>query len=96
MVQPSQPRQPRPSHWRRPEEGFIKINCDAAWTSTSGQCGLKLIARDHEGSICGGAPFQTQGASVEELEAKTVFERVKLAFLKKWSKVIFESDAKLS
>lgn len=51
-IRPIATPQPRPMsqasarQWRRSEEGIIKINCDAAWISTSGRGGGRVHCKE--------------------------------------------------
>lgn len=40
--------------WSAPDVGCIKLNCDTSWEEATGRGGLGVIARDHDGRICGG------------------------------------------
>ncbi|KAL9691781.1 hypothetical protein QQ045_012207 [Rhodiola kirilowii] len=37
--------------WRKPPSNCIKINCDAAWNSSTRKGGISAIARDNSGSV---------------------------------------------
>ena len=39
----------RISKWEKPEAGFVKVNCDAAFDGTSGNVGQGCILRDDKG-----------------------------------------------
>jgi hypothetical protein len=49
-------------HWNKPNEGFIKINCDAN-LSREGRWGLGAIARDSGGNLLAAATWETPGAA---------------------------------
>ncbi|XP_040996238.1 uncharacterized protein LOC121242452 [Juglans microcarpa x Juglans regia] len=56
------PRHQMDSHvWSHPPEGCIKINWDAALSSTNGRIGIGLVARDHEGFIIASKQQSTSG-----------------------------------
>ncbi|PRQ38362.1 putative ribonuclease H-like domain-containing protein [Rosa chinensis] len=35
--------------------GFVKINCDAAWSDPSSPCGIGVVIRDHQYTVKGGS-----------------------------------------
>lgn len=79
----------------RPTRGAVKINCDAAWNSLTGEGGIGVIARDHEGRVLGGAHSSERSASIVTIEASAVYEGVKLATENRWESVVIESDTKV-
>lgn len=36
-------------HWFGPNQGTVKINCDAVWDSSTGRGGIGVVARNHDG-----------------------------------------------
>ncbi|OMO95972.1 reverse transcriptase [Corchorus olitorius] len=80
--------------WRPPQRGFIKLNCDAAFDSSSGDTGIAVVCRDHNGELVDGASFFTQANSVDVAEALAVRLATRLACRRGWRNVIFESDNK--
>lgn len=79
--------------WERPDNGTIKIICDAAWCASTKLEGVGVIACDQSGCIRGGWHDKVVWGSVEEIEARTVLEGVRLATTNRWQNVIIESDA---
>lgn len=59
-------------YWIPPEEGSIKINCDGAWSSSSGHDGVGVVARNHAGAIVGGFFSSEWASSSGLLEARAV------------------------
>lgn len=49
---PARPRQSDVERWKPPENGTVKLNCDAALRSGYGT-GLGSTLRDHDGMSCG-------------------------------------------
>lgn len=78
-------------HWIRPTEGIIKINCDAACNGGTGDGGIGVLARNHEGRIVGGTQCAKWTASIEILEARYVYEGVKLVIENKWWRKYFRA-----
>lgn len=68
--------------WERPTEGIVMINCDAAWSASSRQGGVGVIARDKDGCMVGGWHDKVAGGLVEEIEANVVLHGVRLAVAK--------------
>lgn len=61
--------------WTRPDHSAIKINCDGAWSSTSRQGGVGVIARDSTGAVRGGSQSMVDGGSTEEVKAKALLKQ---------------------
>lgn len=65
--------------WAKPAQGYMKINCDAAFDVESGVAGLGIVARDSNGSLTGVTLFHLLGSSVDSLDALAILEGVRLA-----------------
>ncbi|KAK2421540.1 hypothetical protein QL285_032158 [Trifolium repens] len=79
-------------HWNKPNEGMIKINCDAN-LSKEGRWGMGAIARDSGGNLLAAATWETPGADNPTLaEAAALYHSVRLASELGFNDVIFESD----
>jgi len=56
--------------WKPPDEGWIKINVDGAFDSTTNEGGLGIIIRDHLGVVLLSAwVYMRSGKDAEEMEA---------------------------
>ncbi|OMO52105.1 reverse transcriptase [Corchorus capsularis] len=80
--------------WQPPQRDFIKLNCDAAFDMASGDAGIAVVCRDHDGSLIDGASFFTKAGSIDAAEAMALRLAVQLARDREWRNVIFESDNK--
>ncbi|OMP07814.1 hypothetical protein COLO4_07023 [Corchorus olitorius] len=90
----NRPQRTNQQAWRPPQRGFIKLNCDVAFDSSSGDTGIAVVCRDHNGELVDGASFFTQANSVDVAEALAVRLATRLACRRGWRNVIFESDNK--
>jgi hypothetical protein len=78
--------------WSKPEEGTIKINCDANLTRSE-RWGLGTICRDSNGELAAAATWEMAGANEPTLaEAYALYQAVMLARDCCFRNVIFESD----
>ncbi|XVF79020.1 hypothetical protein PTKIN_Ptkin14bG0185800 [Pterospermum kingtungense] len=55
--------------WQKPEEDWIKINCDGAWSGNSSFAGVGVIARDCSAMVIAGKGEQVRGDSSIMVEA---------------------------
>jgi hypothetical protein len=79
-------------HWSRPNEGTIKVNCDAN-LSREGRWGLGAIFRDSDGEILAAATWELPGTDDATLaEACALYKVVSLAYECCFMDVSFESD----
>lgn len=78
--------------WRRPLQGTITINTDAAWNTSTKQGGIEVIATDHEGTVQDGWLGKAVGAPAEDIEARAVLEGVQLARRNGWQNVVIKSN----
>lgn len=83
----------RPETWSPPKEDFIKINVDVALPEGVDFYRISFIARNSTGEclwwqrrICSGRP------SPADSEAMAVFEGVQAALVRRWPRVIVETD----
>lgn len=79
--------------WARPRPNTVKINCDAAWATSSGKGGLEVITRNHGGEIVGGAQRMKASDTINYLEVMAVLEGVKIVVANGWKSVEIELDA---
>nr|XP_023871503.1 uncharacterized protein LOC111984114 [Quercus suber] len=85
---------PTPVHaWSPPSWGCIKINIDAATSNT--QAAIAVVARDYRG-----VPLKVWARLIKkttplQAETEALQWAVQLAKVERWSKVIFEGDAKI-
>ncbi|PWA75357.1 hypothetical protein CTI12_AA244370 [Artemisia annua] len=77
-----------------PSNGFVKLNCDAAWLPSSKQAGFGFVARNSEGEVIfSGAKHIDYSESVLIAEAGAVWWAVKTAHDKHLSKIEVETDS---
>lgn len=81
--------------WTKLRLGTVKLNCDAAWTSSTGRGGIKVIAGNHAGEVVAGYQSSEMAVSINFLEARAVYEGVKLTIENSWESVEIESDAEV-
>jgi hypothetical protein len=78
--------------WSKPEEGTIKVNCDANLTRI-GRWGLGAICRDSDGELLAAATWEMSGADDPTLaEAVALYNAVLFAKDCCFRDVTFESD----
>ncbi|XP_012442051.2 uncharacterized protein LOC105767072 [Gossypium raimondii] len=91
LKEPALPKPAVKEGWRKPNQGRLKINFDAAVKDRKTSFGI--IARDHEGFILGGrAGVLNRSYSAEWAEFYALEESVNLAKENLWARVDFESD----
>ncbi|KAK9999067.1 hypothetical protein SO802_018670 [Lithocarpus litseifolius] len=84
--------QPPPLSWSPPPPGWIKVNIDAALSSS--KASLAVVARDHHGVAIKAWARITNAIPPLQAEAQALLWAVKLAKCEGWSHVMFEGDAK--
>jgi hypothetical protein len=85
-------RTPTNKQWNRPNEGTIKVNCDAN-LSREGRWGLGATYRDSSGELLAAATWVVPGAEDPAMaEACVLYQAVRLAQECCFLDVIFESD----
>nr|XP_027120699.1 uncharacterized protein LOC113737717 [Coffea arabica] len=79
--------------WERPQEGWIKLNSDAALNSKEGRAGWGMVARDWQGMMLGAwaVPSSTCSNPKQE-ESMALRMALRMAQLKGWKKVVCEVD----
>lgn len=83
--------------WRPPEEGYVKVNVDAAVQQASQTCSLGMVIRDHQGNFVEGRTMKVlERGSVFAAEALGVCEALKWSDSKGFQKVIIETDSLLT
>lgn len=84
----------RVARWKRPDEGFVKVNWDAAMNSEKKRMGLGVVVRDEEGevllSLCNPMEGLSNSATAE---LYALWEPLKVCAELNWAKAIFEGDA---
>lgn len=79
--------------WQTPEEGWVKVNIDAAFDATTGSGSGGVVIHDHKGSVLAGAArwfdHVSDALTAEALAAK---EGLELAMEMGYEKVILEVD----
>ncbi|KAK9926537.1 hypothetical protein M0R45_023762 [Rubus argutus] len=83
------------NYWNPPPIDYIKVNCDAAWNSTTCRAGLGSVIRDSTSSLLGGLARPTSCGSALIAESKAILEGVKLAKDLEVRKLVVETDSKV-
>ncbi|KAL6220001.1 hypothetical protein ACLB2K_007759 [Fragaria x ananassa] len=65
--------------WKKPPFGYIKINIDATWTSDTNLAGLRVVVRNHHGSLIDGSSQCCCASSAIEVEAREVVTALSLS-----------------
>ena len=79
--------------WERPQEGWIKLNSDAALQSKGDRAGWGMVARDWQGLMLGAWAVPSSSASNPKQEESMALKlAMKLAKQQVWKKVVFEVD----
>ncbi|GJT78577.1 reverse transcriptase [Tanacetum coccineum] len=82
------------SIWQPPPYGFVKVNCDAAWLTSSKQAGIGFVARNSEGEvILSGAKHVEYSQSAIMAEAEAVCWAVKTGQEKQLTRIEVETDS---
>ncbi|XP_062028946.1 uncharacterized protein LOC133744938 [Rosa rugosa] len=66
-------------HWNSPPYGWIKINTDGAWKSTSNEAGYGGVFRDHRGIVIGAFCSNLDIPSSLDAEVVAVIKAIDLA-----------------
>ncbi|XP_012435428.1 uncharacterized protein LOC105762054 [Gossypium raimondii] len=91
LKEPSLPKPAVKEEWRKPKQGTVKINFDAAVKDRKTSFGI--ITRDHEGFVMGGrARVLNRNYNAEWAELYALEESINLAKDNSWARVDFESD----
>ncbi|KAJ1399424.1 Ribonuclease H-like superfamily [Sesbania bispinosa] len=80
------------SHLKRPHQGVLKVNTDAAWNPESKVCAISIVARDHDGRVLAGHAKKISTYSPLAAEALAIREAAMMAYNLNWDRVEFESD----
>ncbi|XP_074299763.1 uncharacterized protein LOC141630924 [Silene latifolia] len=81
--------------WCRPEQGWVKVNTDAA-IFEGGEAGLGVLVRDAEGGILSVGARRVLGWWTPEVaEAKALCFGLEVVLNGGWGQVVIESDAKV-
>ncbi|XP_071901202.1 uncharacterized protein [Coffea arabica] len=79
--------------WRFPQEGWVKINTDAALQQKEGLAGWGVVARDWQGKVLKAWAIPNRSCSNPKLEESMALRAAMLlAKQQGWKKVVFESD----
>ncbi|CAN6177270.1 unnamed protein product [Urochloa humidicola] len=83
----------RGTNWEPPEIGWHKINVDGAFDCETGNGGVGVIIRDHQGrTLLTAWKFIPAAADAEEMEALACWEGIKLAAEWTRNKAVLETD----
>jgi hypothetical protein len=87
----AQPR--RQTKWQKPEDGWVKINTDAAFDTTTCTGSGGVVIRDHEGAVLAGeARWFDHVSNAFTAEALAAKEGLELAMENGYNRVILEVD----
>ena len=79
--------------WKRPEEGWAKVNTDAGFDAENGTGRSGVVIRDHSGAVIGAAARWFEGVQdVLSAEALAAKEGLELAVELGLPRVILELD----
>ena len=81
--------------WRKPEKGWIKINCDGGFKAETRNAGIGVVVRNEEGILIDGCCGTVKADNALLTEAMAVRERVKLAIAKGYTRMEIEMDSKV-
>ncbi|MFQ6629025.1 hypothetical protein Gotur_007779 [Gossypium turneri] len=91
LKEPSLPKPAVKKGWRKPNQGMVKINFDAAVKDRKSSFGI--IARDHDGFVLGGrAGVFNRNHNADWAELYALEESINFARENSWARVEFESD----
>lgn len=82
----------RPLHWSFPPRCYLKINCDAAFDSSSRRGGVGIAIRNWEGDVMCCQNLLLLGDDAESLEGQAVFHALLTAHCMGLESVIVETD----
>ncbi|KAL6179927.1 hypothetical protein ACLB2K_046598 [Fragaria x ananassa] len=75
--------------------GWVKVNTDGAWRSSSGQAGYGGLFRDFRGGVLGAFCSNFNMASSVAAEVMAVIKAIELAWVRDWKHVWLEVDSSL-
>ncbi|KAL4369220.1 hypothetical protein GQ457_05G009730 [Hibiscus cannabinus] len=81
-----------PSLWTPPNNGFVKINCDASFSLNPPVAAVAAILRDSDGRIVGGEASKIQARSIDVAEALAIRLGVETAAKAGLTHILVESD----
>ncbi|GAA0158173.1 hypothetical protein LIER_15268 [Lithospermum erythrorhizon] len=81
--------------WTKPQQGWTKMNTDAAWVQGTGFGAGGAVCRDSNGNFLGASCWKLEGAG-SPLMAETLALRggVEFAYYNQWRNIEIESDSK--
>ncbi|KAL6190669.1 hypothetical protein ACLB2K_037063 [Fragaria x ananassa] len=82
-------------NWHPPLFGWVKVNTDGAWRSSSGQAGYGGLFRDFRGGVLGAFCSNFNMASSVAAEVMAVIKAIELAWVRDWKHVWLEVDSSL-
>ncbi|KAK9931139.1 hypothetical protein M0R45_018433 [Rubus argutus] len=82
-------------NWIPPLIGWVKINTDGSWKSTSGQAGYGAVFRDYKGAFLGAFCSSLNIPSSVAAEVIAVIKAIELAWIRDWKHVWLEVDSTL-
>ncbi|WVZ00054.1 hypothetical protein V8G54_026123 [Vigna mungo] len=82
--------------WTPPIEGFVKINCDGAFSVHGNKAGAGGVMRNSEGKFVFGFSSGLKNSSVLMAELKAIKIGMKAGILKGYKNLIVESDSKFA
>ncbi|KAL6187555.1 hypothetical protein ACLB2K_038953 [Fragaria x ananassa] len=82
-------------NWHPPLFGWVKVNTDGAWRSSSGQAGYGGLFRDFRGGVLGAFCSNFNMVSSVAAEVMAVIKAIELAWMRDWKHVWLEVDSSL-
>ncbi|KAF5202226.1 hypothetical protein FRX31_008186 [Thalictrum thalictroides] len=88
-VQTRLPKAPRirSCRWIAPYEGFIKMNTDGSYRKEINRAGIRVVFRDHNGSVKGGLNKAVRPSNSFMAECQAAVEGLPLAVQQGWTKI---------
>ncbi|PPD73274.1 hypothetical protein GOBAR_DD29797 [Gossypium barbadense] len=81
--------------WEKPEDSWLKINCDVTFNVDTGDTGLGVVVQNSEGLLVDGTGKHVQVDSLEVMKALALKMVADLAKQKGFQNIIFEIDLKV-
>ncbi|CAK9133420.1 unnamed protein product [Ilex paraguariensis] len=82
--------------WSAPPPGWVKVNCDCAFSATRKRGTYGAVARDPTSQVIAASSGKMCVASALASEAWAIWKACYLALTEGWKFVIFENDSKSS
>ena len=91
-----EPQQGDGNRWQNPQEGWFKVNCNAALDMGGRRMGMGIILRNHEGKVRAAWNFTKPGLlDPATAEATALFHGMKLCKELEVSNLVIEGDSQV-